>query len=334
MTTEFSNARLGKFLNQQFGRRELVIERIGGGQSNPTFMVDHGSQRMVLRKQPAGEILPGAHAIDREFTVMKALENTEVPVPKTVLYCEDASVVGTPFYLMQRVAGRVFHDASLADVSPVDRRPLYFAMADAMAKLHAVDPAQIGLSGFGKPGNYFARQIARWTRQYTESPSGRIPALDRLIAWLKANQPDDDGRVSIAHGDFRLGNLLFHPQRNEVIAILDWELSTLGHPLADLAFCCMPWRTAPEEYGGILGEDWRALGLPDEEEFLRAYYRNAVPTVGLTAFHLVFALFRFAVIFVGIADRARAGIASDRDAASLAPLAARFAARAESVVTG
>src|SRR5690606_31516303 len=155
--------------------------------------------------------------------------------------------------------------------------PLYFAMAEAMAKLHAVKPDEIGLGDYGKPGNYFARQIARWSRQYEESPSQRIPALDRVIAWLKENQPVDDGRISIAHGDFRLGNMLFHPTKPQVVAILDWELSTLGHPLADLGFCCMPWHTAPGEYGGILGLDRAALDLPDEDEFVACYYAAAVP---------------------------------------------------------
>lgn len=334
MIGEFLEARLGAYLDSQFGQGKLSIERIGGGQSNPTFFVDHGSQRMVLRKQPAGKILPGAHAVDREFKVMSALQDSGVPVPRTIVFCEDTSVVGTQFYLMERVEGRVFHDASLADVSPADRRPLYFAVADAMAKLHAVDPTAIGLVDFGKPGNYFERQIGRWSRQYAESPSDRIPALDRVIGWLKENQPPDDGRVSIAHGDFRLGNMLFHPTRSEVVAILDWELSTLGHPLADLAFCCMPWRTSPDEYGGIVGRDWKSLKLPDEKEFVHAYYQSAVPTAELTSFHVAFALFRFAVIFVGIADRVRSGNASAGDAASVAPLASRFAARAENAISG
>jgi len=332
MISEFSESRFKTYLDQQFGRADMVIERVGGGQSNPTFFVEHGGQRMVLRKQPAGEILRGAHAVDREFRVIRSLETTPAPVPRAILFCEDRSVIGTPFYLMERVEGRVFHDASLSEVDPSRRKALYFAMADAMAKLHAVRPADVGLGDFGKPGNYFERQIGRWSRQYADSPSERIPALDRVIAWLKENQPADDGRVAIAHGDFRLGNMLFHPTRDEVVAILDWELSTLGHPLADLAFCCMPWRTSPDEYGGILGKDWKALQLPDEDEFVAAYYRSAVPTPDLTRFHLAFALFRFAVIFVGIADRVRSGNAAAQDAASVAPLATKFAARAEQAI--
>lgn len=327
--TEFSVARLGEYLDTHFGKAPLSLERIGGGQSNPTFFADHGTQRLVLRKKPAGAILPGAHAVEREYRVLTALEGTGVPVPKALLLCEDPGIVGTPFYLMERVEGRVFHDCSLSDASPGERRPLYFAMADAMAKLHAVKPGEIGLADYGKPGNYFQRQVARWSRQYEGSPSARIPALDRVIDWLRANQPADDGRVSIAHGDFRLGNILFHPTRPEVVAILDWELSTLGHPLADLGFCCIPWRTMPDEYGGIRGLDHAALRLPGEDEFVRRYYASAVPTPPLAPFHIVFALFRFAVIFVGIADRARAGNAAGSDAERVGPLAVSFAARAE-----
>jgi aminoglycoside phosphotransferase (APT) family kinase protein len=327
--TKLSFERLKAFLDSQFGRADLRLEPVGGGQSNPTFFVDHGSRRMVLRKKPAGQILPGAHAIDREYRVLKALEDTTVPVPKALLFNGNSEIVGTPFYLMDRVEGRVFHDCSLGAVALEERKSIYFAMADAMAKLHAVSPAAVGLADYGKPGNYFERQIARWARQYEESQSERIPALDRVIEWLHANQPADDGRVSIAHGDFRLGNMLFHPTRPEVVAILDWELSTLGHPLADVAFGCIPWHTTPDEYGGILGLDQAQLRLPKQEQFVARYYAAAIATPPLTPFHVVFALFRFAVIFIGIADRARAGNAAAENAERLSPLAACFAARAE-----
>ncbi|MER2536474.1 MAG: phosphotransferase family protein [Rhizobiaceae bacterium] len=329
---EFSVARFGGFLDDRFGSAPLSIERVGGGQSNPTFFVGHGARRLVLRKKPAGDILPGAHAVEREYRVLKALEQTGVPVPKALLLHEDPALIGTPFYLMERVEGRVFHACSLAQAAPDERAPLYFAMADAMAKLHAVDPAAIGLADYGKPGSYFARQIARWSRQYDESPSPRIPALDRVIAWLRDNQPEDDGRVAIAHGDFRLGNILFHPTKAEVVAILDWELSTLGHPLADLGFCCMPWHTAPDEYGGILGLDLAGMKLPGQAAFVARYYASAVPTPALMRFHVAFALFRFAVIFVGIADRARAGTAAAQDAATRGDLAEKFARRAADAI--
>jgi len=325
---DFDPSALELFLKSRFGEAPMALERIGGGQSNPTYFVDYGDRRMVLRKKPAGPILRGAHAIDREFRVLEALASTDVPVPRPVLYHAGEELLGTPFYLMERLDGRVFHDASLPGLTPHERRGIYFGMAEALAKLHAVRPDDVGLGDYGRPGNYFERQIARWTKQLRESPSERIPALEAVADWLPAHLPDDDGHVSIAHGDFRLGNLLFHPNRPEVIGILDWELSTLGHPLADLGFCSMPWHTSPDEFGGILGLDHAELGIPTQREFLDRYYAHAVPTAPLLPFHLAFALFRFAVIFVGIADRARAGNAAASNAEAVAPLARRFAARA------
>ena len=337
MTTaglEFDPEGLKAFLADTFEERggEFTLERISGGQSNPTFFVTLGQRRMVLRKKPPGQILPGAHAIEREFRVLSALHPTDVPVPRPILLHEDPELLGTPFYLMERVEGRVFSDCALPELSPDDRRPIYMAMAQTLAKLHAVRPDEIGLDGYGRPGNYFERQIGRWTKQWRESPSERIPALDKLADWLPAHMPPDDGAVSIAHGDFRLGNLLFHPTEPRVVAVLDWELSTLGHPLADLGFCVMPWHTAPDEYGGILGLDHGALGIPAKAEFVARYFAEAIPTAPLTRFHVAFALFRFAVIFIGIADRARAGNAAADNAGVVAPLAARFAQRALDVI--
>jgi aminoglycoside phosphotransferase (APT) family kinase protein len=309
------------------GGRALSIARIGGGQSNPTYAVDWGGDRLVLRKQPAGPILRGAHAVDREFRVLEALHPTGVPVPRPVLFHGEPELLGTPFYLMERLEGRVFSDCSLPGLAPAERRAIYLAMADAMAALHAIDPGAVGLGDFGRPGDYFARQIARWTKQWRQSGHGPIPELDRLIDWLEANRPADDGRVAIAHGDFRIGNLMFHAEEPRVVAILDWELSTLGHPLADLGFACMTWRTTPEEYGGIRGLDLGALGIPSEAEFVARYFASAAPTAELRPVHVAFALFRFAVIFVGIADRARAGSAASAEAGELGHLAGRFAAR-------
>lgn len=326
---EFDPERLRHFLEGQFAERgDLRIERIGGGQSNPTFFVDFGPRRMVLRKKPAGPILRGAHAVDREFRVLNALSGTDVPVPRAIVFHDEPDVVGTPFYLMERLEGRVFHDASLPGLQAEERRQIYFALADTLARLHAVRPEAVGLEDYGRPGNYFERQLARWSKQWSESETRDIPALDALVGWLAEHLPPDDGQVAIAHGDFRLGNMLFHPTEARVIGILDWELSTLGHPLADLGFSCMPWHTSPEEYGGILGLDHAKLGIPGRDAFVRRYYESAIPTGPLQPFHIVFALFRFAVIFVGIADRARAGNASGANAAALAPLAARFAERA------
>ena len=308
------------------------LSRIGGGQSNPTWFVDWGSARLVLRKKPEGPILPGAHAVEREFRLLSALWNTDVPVPRALWLEEDATILGTPFYVMERLEGRVFADTTLPGVTPDDRQAMYRDMARVLARLHAVRPADVGLSDFGKPGNYFARQIARWTRQYVESTGPRIAALDHLVDWLPANMPEDDGAVSIAHGDFRVGNLMWHMTEPRVIGVLDWELSTLGHPLADLGFCAIPWHSSTDEYAGLLGSDWQAAGIPSRDDFVAEYFAHAAPTGPLLPFHIAFALFRFAVIFVGIADRARAGSAASAEAATLGPLAARFAARAREVI--
>ena len=331
---DFEPSQLDAFLVHELPHeaRQLTVERISGGQSNPTYFVTYGTRRMVLRKKPAGPILQGAHAIEREFRILKALSSTDVPVPKPLLLVEDSDILGTPFYLMERVEGRVFSDCALAELPRDERAPLFMAMAEALAALHRIRPDEVGLSDYGRPGNYFERQITRWTRQWQQSSSPPIPDLDRLTEWLPAQMPPDDGAVSIAHGDFRLGNLMFHPTEPRVVAILDWELSTLGHPMADLGFCCMPWHTAPDEYGGILGLDREALGLPSEEAFVARYRAKARPTAQLQPFHIIFALFRFAVIFVGIADRARAGNAAGDNAELIGPLAMRFAARAMELV--
>lgn len=330
MTLDWDPNALRRFLAQHFGANtdDFTWEPIVGGQSNPTFFVTYAGRRMVLRKQPSGPILRGAHAVDREFRVLDALSKTTVPVPQPLLFHADPALLGTPFYLMERLDGRVFPDASLPGMSPRERREIYLSMAQTLAAMHAVRPEEVGLADYGRPGNYFERQFARWRQQYEASPSDRIPPLDQIIAWLRANMPVDDGFTSIAHGDFRIGNLMFHPTEPRVIGILDWELSTLGHPLADLGFCCMPWRTSPQEFGGILGLDHENLGIPAEGEFVANYMAKATRTPALQPFHVAFALFRFAVIFVGIADRARSGSATAANAAEVAPLATSFAIRA------
>jgi aminoglycoside phosphotransferase (APT) family kinase protein len=321
--------RLRAFLAERLGLGgPMSVERITGGQSNPTYFVSFPDRRLVLRKRPAGPTLPSAHAIDREYRVMAALAETDVPVPRTVLYHDAPDVLDTPFYLMERLDGRVFHDCALPSLAPEERRAIYLSMAETLARLHSVEPSAIGLGDYGRPGNYFERQIARWSRQWAESPTKDIPELDALVAWLPAHLPTDDGAIAIAHGDFRLGNLIIHPIEPRVVGILDWELSTLGHPLADLGFCCMPWHTAPDEYAGVLGLDREALGIPAEAEFVAQYFAHAKPVAGFGKFHLAFALFRFAVIFVGIADRAQAGNAAGDNAAQVSHLGRHFARRA------
>lgn len=334
LDADFEPSALASFLAERFGPAETSLERIGGGQSNPSYFVDHGPNRFVLRKQPNGPILKGAHAIDREYRVLEALQPSEVPVPKPVLYHADPDLLGTPFYLMERVDGRVFTDTALASLPTDERRKIWMAVADALAMLHRVRPDEVGLGDYGKPGDYFTRQISRWDRQYRNSPSDPIPEIETLYDWLVANMPPDDGLVSICHGDFRLGNLMFHPTEPRVVAILDWELSTLGHPLADLGFCAMPWHTSPDEYGGLLGHELDALNLPSEDDFVARYYEQVPFDAPLQPFHKAFALYRFAVIFVGIADRANSGTAAGREAAALAPLARRFAIRALQIAGG
>lgn len=332
--TERELEALHDFLAGQFGAGNApACHKISGGQSNPTFFVDYNGRRMVLRKQPSGPILRGAHAIDREFRVLRALAGTNVPVPEAILYHAETDILDTPFYLMERLEGRVFEDCALPGMAPDERRSIYFGMAEALATLHRVQPDAVGLGDYGRPGNYFERQLARWSKQYNESTGERIAALDELVARLPGLMPPDDGKVSIAHGDFRLGNMIFHPSEPRVIGVLDWELSTLGHPYADLGFCCMPWHTAPNEYGGILGLD-ADLGIPSQAEFCAHYYRHLGSEAPLLPFHVAFALFRFSVIFVGIADRVRGGNAVAANAEAVGPLAARFAVRALEVIDG
>ncbi|MBS0342730.1 MAG: phosphotransferase family protein, partial [Proteobacteria bacterium] len=255
-------------------RGQMRLEKIGGGQSNPTYFVTFDNRRMVLRKKPGGETLPSAHAVDREYRVMRALAATELPVPPVILYEEDCDVLGTPFYLMERVEGRVFARNDLPGQMPTERRSVYLEMARTLATLHAVDWRAAGLADYGRQGGYFARQLRRWERQWQLSRTRANPVLDELISWLEGHMPADDETV-LAHGDFKLNNLLFHPTEPRVVAVLDWELSTLGHPLADVAFNTVAWRTLPAEFGGIRGLDLANLGIPSEHEYLAHYYRHA-----------------------------------------------------------
>ncbi len=310
------------------GSGEFRLERVAGGQSNPTFFVTLSPRRMVMRKKPTGVTLPSAHAVDREYRVLTAVAGTDVPVPRTILYSDDVSIIGTPFYLMERLEGRVFHDTSLPGVEPAEREAMYFDMARTLAKLHDIDPVAAGLGDFGRASGYFERQIRRWSKQYELARWRDLPDVELLIDWLPKYMPTDDGG-RICHGDFRIGNLMFHPREPRVVGVLDWELSTLGQPLADVAFSALPFVTFPQEYGGLRGLDLRALGIPSRASYLEAYFsgRTTGERGPLSPFHTAFAFFRMAVIFEGIAARARAGSAAAANAAEIGELSAVFARR-------
>jgi aminoglycoside phosphotransferase (APT) family kinase protein len=332
---DFDPARLGAYLAGRVPGLggPMRVMRIGGGQSNPTYRLSFPERTVVLRKQPPGELLPSAHAVDREHRVMQALAATDVPVPEMLHFCADRSVIGTLFYVMAALEGRVIHDSAIPGVPPAERRAMYDSMNEVLARLHRVDWRAVGLEGFGRPGNYFARQIHRWTRQWQASKTRDIPAMEHLIAWLPEHVPADD-ETTIVHGDFRLGNLMFHSHEPRAIALLDWELSTLGHPLADLAYNCLIWHATPAMYGGIEGLDHAALGIPSERDYVARYCQRTGRGDGITTFHMAFAMFRMAVIFEGIAQRARIGTAAAANAEQVGRLSIDYAERAVALIDG
>ena len=297
----------------------LQVRQFTRGASNPTFLLTSGDRRWVLRKKPPGALLPSAHQVDREFRVMKALGGAGFPVPRMRALCEDASVIGTAFYVVDFMDGRIFRDARMPGLEAAERRALYDDLNATLARLHGIDFAAIGLSDYGKPGNYFARQISRWTSQYVKDvDAGRDPHLDRLIEWLPANIPKGDD-IGIVHGDYRADNLIFHPAEPRVIAVLDWELSTLGHPLADFAYHLMMYRMPLSVFAGLKGHDLEALNIPSESEYVEAYCRRTgregIPNL---AFYIVFNMFRLAAIFHGIKGRMIRGNAASAHAAAAA----------------
>jgi aminoglycoside phosphotransferase (APT) family kinase protein len=309
-----------------------VSRKFAAGQSNPTYLVEAPSGALVLRRKPPGKLLKSAHMIEREYRVMKALGALGYPVPAMRGLCEDEGVIGSVFFVMDRLEGRIFWNPALPDASPQERAAIYDAMNAGLAALHRIDPDAAGLSDFGKAGSYFARQFARWREQYRLSETTHYPDMDRLIDWLADHLPADDGRVAVVHGDWRIDNLMFASDSPRLIGVLDWELSTLGHPFADLAYQCMQWRLPHEgAFPGLGGLDRAALGLPQERDYVAAYARRmGLDGIPQWTAHLAFAFFRMGAILQGVGKRALDGNASNPDKAraygATVPILARIAA--------
>jgi aminoglycoside phosphotransferase (APT) family kinase protein len=317
---EFDVARLESWLGEHLPgfRGPLRVSQFSGGQSNPTYLLEAPDRRYVLRRKPPGVLLPSAHAIDREFRLMRALgAGSDVPVATALALCEDPAVLGTAFYVMAHVDGRIFWNPALPELDAARRAPVFRAMVDALARLHAVQPADVGLADFGRPEGYIPRQVARWSKQYQGDleAAGRVEAMERLIDWLPRNVPADEPAAAIVHGDFRIDNVMFHPEEPRVLAILDWELSTLGDPFADFAYHLMMYRMSIESIPGLAGCDLAALGLPGERDYVAWYCeRRGIAEVPNLDFYLAFCLFRLAGIFHGIRARVARGTAASAQA--------------------
>ncbi|MBI4774276.1 MAG: phosphotransferase [Deltaproteobacteria bacterium] len=310
---------LSAYVHGYAGPAEVVQFR--GGQSNPTYRIDTPRKRYVLRRKPPGKLLQSAHAVDREYRVITALAETDVPVPRTYLLCEDPEVIGTPFFVMDCMEGRIFWDSALPGLEPKERREIYLFMNKTIASLHNVDFEALGLSDYGKPGNYIARQAARWTKQYRASETEEIPEMNRLIEWLPQHIPESD-ETSIVHGDFRIDNLVFHPKEPRIIAILDWELSTLGDPRADFSYHGMIYQMPRDIFNGIAGIDLRSLGIPEEEEYISAYCRRTGrQTIENWRYYHAYNMFRLAAILQGIVKRHIDGTAASKQAEEMGRMA-------------
>ena len=297
-------------------RGPSVVKKFPTGQSNPTYRIDAASGPYVLRRKPPGKLLKMAHMIEREFRVLKALEGVGYPAPRALALCEDESVIGTAFYLMTLVDGRILWDPALPELERQDRRPIHDAMNEGLARLHSIDVAAAGLSDYGKPGSYFARQYQRWTDQYRASETTRIEDMERLIAWLADRIPADDGRVALVHGDWRIDNMIFDASSPRLLAVIDWELSTLGHPFADLAYQCKQWRLPAGKYRGLGGVDCAAEGIPTEAEYVEAYCRRmGLASIPDWAFLIAFSFFRIIAIAQGVYKRSLDGNASNPELA-------------------
>jgi len=316
---QLDTAALSRYLEgrlQSF-KGPIAAEKTPSGQSNPTFVLTAPSGRYVLRKKPPGQLLKSAHAVEREYRIMKALQDSDVPVPRMLILCEDDSVLGTPFFVMQYVDGIVFWDPSLPELGNAERSRVYDEQNRALAALHSIDPAAVGLADFGKAGSYFARQRDRWTKQYRASETEHLPDMETLIAWLEANEPPDDGRASLVHGDYRIDNMIFKPDGSRLLAVIDWELSTIGHPFSDLAYQCMQWRFPNQEtMRGLANVDRAALGIPTEQEYIAKYCaRVGIAGIENWNFYLAFSFFRLAAIVQGVKKRGLEGNASNPEKA-------------------
>jgi aminoglycoside phosphotransferase (APT) family kinase protein len=316
----------------------IAVTQFKGGQSNPTFLLKTADRRYVLRRKPVGELLPSAHAVDREFRVLQALAGTQIPVAQTHTLCEDTSVIGSSFYVMDHVEGRIFWDPALPDMTPAERAVIFDELNRVIGALHSVQPTDIGLADYGRPGAYLERQITRWTRQYQAAQTEPIEAANRLMEWLPRHMPSE-GSTRLVHGDYRIDNVIFHPTEPRIVAVLDWELSTLGDPLVDFSYHCMAWRMSPQGSRGLLGLDLASLGIPSESEYLNTYMNRTGCTQDLPPhvwnYYMVFNLFRLASILQGVAKRALLGNASNANATDAGkrarPLAEQAWALAQSI---
>lgn len=289
----------------------LKVEQFQGGMSNPTFLLTGGDgRRYVMRKKPPGKLLPSAHAVDREFRVISALHGTDVPVARPYALCEDESVIGQAFYIMEHVEGRVFRNLVLPDLAPAERAAIYDAMNDVLARLHKVDYAAVGLSDYGRVGGYMARQVSRWSKQYEASKTDDVPAMEKLMKWLPEHMPPDD-ETTVVHGDYRLENMIFHPTEPRVLAVVDWELGTLGNPLSDLAYNCLPYHVPDPHRGDMRALDFARYGIPSEADYVAAYCRRTGREgIDNWNFYIVLSLFRLAAIAQGVYKRGLDGNAS------------------------
>ena len=330
------SVKLSKYLEASLPgfRGPVDIRKFTDGQSNPTYLLSSNDTKYVLRSKPPGQLLKSAHAVDREFRVMRALHDVDVPVPKTYLLCEDEEVIGSVFFIMEYVEGRIFWDPALPGMDKKKRGAVFGEMNRVLANLHKVDFVSIGLGEYGRPGNYYQRQFSRWSEQYKASQTKTIGAMDKLIDWISANLPTDDGLVSLVHGDYRLDNIIFHPTETRILALLDWELSTLGHPFADLAYQCMQWRLPNKGIlSGLGGINRNNVGIPSERDYVADYCRRLnLESIPNWPFYLAFGFFRFAAIVQGVLKRALDGNASSDRAIEVGALAQPLAEMAIDII--